>query len=382
MEFRPKNPSDPRFDGLAFISDTAYDAIRNGILEKLNVVVSAIAAGKSEEEVYQEWRDACAADVAEATRVSRDFEEIPEPTFSVAEACKAVWAKSVTIERTAPAPDGEEINVEFSLDGNLKHHLQVVLESVLQNTSRPIRAYVLCRDHDKSDFDRVSALFPTVSFVWLPTDDVDYGDVIGMIKHITVATMDRLLLPELLPDVERIIHHDLDAICAGDLAELFDTDLNGHPIAARTSPQPEFRSGFRTIIAASERLKKSPERARELVLRTHARHVYDFNGFNAGVMVLDLNRMRADDFCRHFLPYAERFGMHDQEILNVYAGSDRTELDNSWNMLPRVELLENPKIVHWAGYQKPWNDEYVQGQDYWIAAERKLAERQSAFAQG
>ena len=380
MEFRPKNPSDPRFDGLAFISDSEYDAIRNGILDKINIVVTAIAAGKSEDEVYAAWREACAAEVEKALEVARDFDEIPEPTFSVADACAAVWKKSVTIERTAPGPEGDEINVEFSLDGNLKHQLQVVLESVLTNTSRPVRAYVLCRDHDQSDFERVAALFPTVSFVWLPTDDVDYGDVIGMIKHITIATMDRLLLPELLPDVSRIIHHDLDAVTLGDLAELYETDLEGHAIAARTSPQPEFRSGFRTIIAAGERLKNAPDLARELIKRTHARHVYDFDGFNAGVLVLDLERMRKDQFCRQFLPYAERFGMHDQEILNVYAGADRKPLDSSWNALPRVELLSEPKIVHWAGYQKPWDKEYLQGKNYWVEAERKLAERQSALS--
>lgn len=383
IEFRPKNPSDVRFDGLAFISDADYAAIRNGILDKLNVVLTAIAAGdKSEEEIYALWREVCADDVAKAEARSGDFGVIPEPTFSVADACKAVWEKSVTIERTEPGPSGDEINVEFSLDGNLKHQLQVVLESVLTGTSRPIRAFVLCRDHGPSDFEYVAKLFPTVSFVWLPTDDVDYGNIIGMIKHITVATMDRLLLPELLTDVRRIIHHDLDAICLGDLAELFESDLAGHAIAARSSPQPEFLSGFTTMISSAKRLRKSPDLARELILRTHARHAFDFRGFNAGVMVMDLECMRKDEFCRNFLPYAERFGMHDQEILNVYSGADRAELEPAWNMLPRVELLKDPKIVHWAGLQKPWDRDYVQGRELWDDVEVRLAERQSKLADG
>ena len=380
IEFRPKNPADVRFDGLAFINDDDYNAIRDGILDKLNKVLTAIGAGKSEDEVYALWREVCADDVAKAEVRSRAFEEMPEPTFSVAAACASVWEKSVTIERTGEGPAGDEINVEFSLDGNLKHHMQVVLESILDKASRPIRAFVLCRDHDVADFQRVSRLFPTVSFVWLPTDDVDYGDIIGMIKHITVATMDRLLLPELLTEVSRIIHHDLDALCLGDLAELIETDLQGKPLAARTSPQPEFRSGFITFISASKRLKKTPDLARELILRSHARHTFDFNGFNAGVLVLDLDQMREDDFCRNFLPYAERFGMHDQEILNLYAGANRAELDGAWNMLPRVEVLKDPKIVHWAGFQKPWNRDYVQGRELWDEAEAKLAKRQSEHA--
>ena len=375
VDFRPKNPADVRFDGLAFIDDDAYNAMRTGILEKLNVFMTAVGQGKTEEEVYALWRETCADDVAFAESKRRGIADIPEPTFDVAAACKAVHEKSVTIERTAPAPEGEEVNIEFSLDGNLKHQLAVVLESIVTKSSRPIRAYVLCRDHDQSDFDRISSAFPTVSFVWLPTDDVDYGEIIGMIIHITVATMDRLLLPELLPDVSTIVHHDLDALCLGDIAELADIELGDLPIGARTSPQPDSRSGFIGFIKASKRLKDNQELARELIIRSHTRHDYDFLGFNAGVMVLNLDRMRADDFCRHFLPYAERFGMNDQEILNAYAGGNRVEIPADWNRLPRLEIVDNPKIVHWAGFQKPWGNEYVQYRELWEQVDAQVTKR-------
>lgn len=375
VDFRPKNPADVRFDGLANIDDAAYDAMRHGILDQLNPVISAIAAGRSDDEVYAVWREVCAPAVALAEKKFTDLADIAELTFDVAEACRAVLDKSYTVERSEPAPAGDEINVEFSLDGNLKHQFDVVLQSIVDHASRPIRLHVLCRDHDEVDFERVARLFPTVSFVWLPTDDVDYGDIIGMITHITVATMDRLLLPELLPDVPKIVHHDLDALCLADLAELFDTDLGDHPVAARTSPQPFFRSGFQRLIFASKRLNKDEALARELILRSHSRHSYDFRGFNAGIMVLNLDRMRADEFCRHFLPYAERFGMHDQEILNAYAGADRVELDDDWNRLPRLEVFDTSKIVHWAGPQKPWDDEYISGKELWVEVDQRVTAR-------
>ena len=61
----------------------------------------------------------------------------------------------------------------------------------------------------------------------------------------TVATMDRLLLPDLLPEVDKIIHHDLDALCLSDLAEFFDLDL-GRPVGVprATSAHPFSGSGF------------------------------------------------------------------------------------------------------------------------------------------
>ena len=265
--------------------------------------------------------------------------------------------------------------MELSLDGNLKHQLAVVLESIVSGSSRPVRAHVLCRDHDQADFDRLAKAFPTVSFVWLPTDDVDYGDVIGMISHITVATMDRLLLPELLPGLDRIVHHDLDALCLGDIAELHDTPLGDAPLAARTSPQPGSRVGFNGFKRAAQRLKDRRDLARELILRTHTRHAFGFEGFNAGIMVLNLDRMRRDGFCRHFLPYAERFGMHDQDILNAYAGAERVHLDPDWNRLPRLEVVDHPKIVHWAGFQKPWAGDYVQFQPLWDEVDARVSAR-------
>lgn len=375
VTFRPKNPADVRFDGLAGIDDAEFAAIQQGISDKLARVITAIGAGRSEDEVYALWREICRPDVERATALRTSIARIAAPTVDLDTAIREVRARSVVTERILPGPAGPEVHVEVSLDGNLKHQLDVVLESIVTNASRPLRVYVLCRDHGAGDFARVADAFPTVSFVWLPTDTVDYGEVLGMIEHITVATMDRLLLPLLLPEVPKIVHHDLDAVCLADIAELFDTPLGDAPLAARTSPQPSARSGFLGFARASTRLAHDRDLARELILRTHTRHAFDFDGFNAGIMVLNLDRMRRDDFCREFLPYAERFGLNDQEVLNAYAGADRVPLDEDWNRLPRLEVITTPKIVHWAGFQKPWNVEPVAAQEYWREYEQRFALR-------
>src|SRR6185312_14723032 len=161
-------------------------------VDALVATLAQIAAGKAEDEVYAAWRDRCAPAVAAARAESAVVGEIDPPRVDVAAACAAIRAAAVTVERTEPGPDGPELALEFSLDGNFKHQLDVVLDSIIVHASRPVRAYVLCRGHGQSDFDRMARLFPTVSFVWLPTDDVDYGPIAGMLRHITVATMDRL----------------------------------------------------------------------------------------------------------------------------------------------------------------------------------------------
>jgi lipopolysaccharide biosynthesis glycosyltransferase len=118
-------------------------------------------------------------------------------------------------------------------------------------------------------------------------------------------------------------------------------------------------------INASKRMKDENSLARELILRSHTLHSYDFLAFDTSVAVLDLDRMRSDEFCRHFLPWIERYKLNVQEVLNAYAGGDRAHLDPQWNQLPHVEVVHDAKIISWTGSQMPWDPDYVQCQDVW-----------------
>jgi lipopolysaccharide biosynthesis glycosyltransferase len=375
VRFTPKNPQSPALDGLLDVTPAAFDRLRGTMCGLLEKILGAVFAGTSEDGVYALWRELTAVEVERARVRSEAVGDIAPPSFDVAAACRAVRQSSVVVERTEAGPAGSEINLEFSLDSNFKHQLDVVLDSIVRRASRPVRAFVLCRDHTQDDYDRMARIFPTVSFVWLPMDRVEYGRVVGMLGHITVATMDRLLLPDLLPEVDRILHHDLDALCLADLAELFDVDLHGHPVAARNQEHPNGGSGFVSLRRAAEFMPADLARSSELIVRTHRRHAFDFQVFNAGIMVLDLARLRADEFCRHYLPYVERYGFNDQAVLNAYAGSDREPLEPAWNTYPRFEIAENAKILHWLGPIKPWKGWYVQGRPAWRRAEAQTAQR-------
>ncbi|HWC36453.1 MAG TPA: glycosyltransferase [Mycobacteriales bacterium] len=345
-------------------------------------ILPRIVAGDDERTVQAAWSQLCAAAVAEGRKRDAAVATPPPSSFDVTEACRTVRAQSVTIERSEPGPSGAEINLELSLDGNLKRHLVIVVDSIVRRASRPLRVHVLCRDHCAADFQRVAERFPSVSFVWLPTDHVDYGELGGMVRHITVATMDRLLLPDLLPEVDRIIHHDLDAVCLADIAELAAVDLNGHPVAAVTSPRGRHRNALNGLRGTAQRLRREGRQdlARELIQRTHLRHDPTTETFNAGVMVLDLVAMRRDDFCREFLPYATHFGLNDQAVMTAYAGGQRLALDESWNWCPRLSDMEHPRIAHWSGPVKPWGDVWVNGQELWAAAERAATQPRTPLA--
>lgn len=372
VEFNPRRKSDLRFNGLAQLGEAEFAAMREGILGKLAPVMAAILAGRSEEEVYATWREVCAEDVAAAHARRASVPAMPPPSFDVAAACQQIRDGEVATGPKRPA--GAEVHVSLALDGNLKAQLNVVVQALVDNGSRPLHLWILCRDHGPEDFESFAAKFPEVRVSWLPCDRVDYGPIRGMLGHVTVSTMDRLLLPDLLPELDRIVYHDLDALSLGDIAELYDWDLRGQPLAARSSVAGNQVSGFMRIHRSVGRIRDLRD-AYDLLHRMHGRHAYDFRGFNAGILVLDLARMRADRFGQEFLGFVERYGMNDQEVLNCYTGPHRAELPPQWNSWPTQERVADPKIIHWAGPVKPWQAAYVAKREVWVEYEERLARR-------
>jgi lipopolysaccharide biosynthesis glycosyltransferase len=377
-ELRPRDLGDFRVADYLTLSDEGLESMRRGISDKLAATFGVLLAGGSEKEVYAAWAEACASDVAAAQAELERFPGHPALTFDIEEVCAAIRTASVTIERSQPGAAGPEINVEFSLDANYKHQLDIVLDSVVERCSRPVRAFVLCRGHKQADFDRMARLFPTVSFVWLPTDAVTFGRIAGLNQWVTAATLDRTTLPVLLGDVDRIIHFDLDALCVADLAEMFDVDMEGMALAAAVEPQPSYVGGYDTIRRTARRIRREnhPELAHEFLIRMTSRHPFDFDIFNAGIMLLNLEKMRADDFCGSYLPYLQRYGVNGQTVICIYVGRDYKQLDGDWNRLLRLEFPDTVKIAHWAGPYKPWPaHQYVSGRELWREQEVRFKAR-------
>lgn len=379
-ELRPRQ-TDLRLLGPGPLTDDEVDATGQGLTGLLEPVIAAIVRGDDDATVRAAWTDVTGARVAAAR--ARHEAEVDLPSLvDVAEAVATIAAGRVDVPRTEPAPPGDEMEVVLALDANLKEQFLVVVDGLVTHASRPIHLNVLSRDHGPADHERVAALFPTVSLTWWPCDEVDYGEVHAMIPHITISTMDRLVLPELLADVDRVVYHDIDALPVADVAELHDTDLRGAPIGARDLEASVMQSGWTHVFGPAADPGLEPGMGAELIRRETHHHGRDFTAFNAGIMVLDLARMRADRFCERYLPYVHAFGMNDQQILNAYAGAHRLSLAEGWNARPSQEEVTDPRIIHWAGGQKPWAEGYVSYRGAWRHHEERVRRRADALSAG
>ncbi|MGH3516725.1 MAG: hypothetical protein ACRDQ7_04800 [Haloechinothrix sp.] len=349
VDFRPKNRTDVRFNGLIDIDDAAFEAIRTGMLARLEPVMSAILAGKPEAEIYRLWADLCAEDVAAAEQRHTSAGPLPVPALDVAHTAQRVRAGTVT---TGPSMSGRVTDLLIPVGPDDVSRLTRTLASVLAGTSRPLRLWLLASGCGPDHHRKVADDFPGVSVNWLPCDDVD--------KEARL-----LLLPDLLTDRDRVTVLPSAAVLLGDIADLAERDLGGHPLAARSSLGIAAESGFTVFYRAAKRLHPNAALAHEWYRRVHARHVFDFDAFDTEVLVLDLVRMRTDHASTEMLPYIERFGLTATEALTLYAGPNRAVLPPEWAHVPTHERVTEPLLVHWPGTAKPWKRRYARGRQYW-----------------
>lgn len=186
----------------------------------------------------------------------------------------------------------------------------------------------------------------------------------------TAAMWYRILLPELLPGVERVLYLDVDTIVLDDLSPLWRLDLGGRLVAAVTNVFEDW----------------SRHRPEQLGIAAR-----DY--FNSGVLLLNLDEMRVARATEALREVAARQagvpGWPDQDALNIVLGGRRLELHPRWNAMNSVlalpgaesvygdralaEARARPAIRHFEGpeHNKPWHPESrVPGRELYLSHRR------------
>ncbi|WP_068899612.1 glycosyltransferase family 8 protein [Planomonospora sphaerica] len=248
------------------------------------------------------------------------------------------------------------VRVAFVSDVNYVIPLAAAVRSVIDNAAAPedLEIAVLCHD---IPVDTKKALTES----WRPGEiDVRLLDIdLTMFsrfparEYFNSTVYARLIYHRLLPtEWDRVISLDSDMIVRGDLTALYETDLRGRPLAAAREP-------YSPVVS----WKRGVNRWRELGLPPHAPY------FNAGMMVLDLDRWRHDAVgeraIAHGARHADVIQQQEQECLNAILAGEWTEVEQIWNMGPywrfpqrRVGRYRNVwregRIRHFVGIYKPW----------------------------
>ena len=82
-------------------------------------------------------------------------------------------------------------------------------------------------------------------------------------------------------------------------------------------------------------------------------------------MVLDLARMRSEDFVSRAGGLSLASGMNAREVLHYLVGPDRAQVPESWAHVPTHSPEVDAGLVHWVGETKPWDESFTPLQETW-----------------
>jgi hypothetical protein len=375
VEFRPANPADIRFDGLAGIDARAFGQIRSGLMHKLEMVMEAILSGRPEADVYALWRELTAADVAEAQERRVRPLRLPAPAADLEAQVERSVGATRTRERTAPAPPGEPVHIAAIARKGDSENLPVLVASLLEHASRPLHVWMLALPGTRADaLDTLSERFPQVTFSRVPLHRLGAGLWNPAGEQATPRSVAKLVLPELLPDVARAVLLPLPSVASADVAELAGLDLGGHAVAAAQRPGTDI-SGFGVIHAAALRLGHRPGAAADLRRTAHARHGFDFDAFAHDVLVLDLEQLRRERFADEALRLIQAYGLTDLEVLHFVVGPDHASIAARWAVVPTWTPERDPGLMYWADRVKPAGALLTAERDTWRRRAESLSQR-------
>jgi lipopolysaccharide biosynthesis glycosyltransferase len=160
------------------------------------------------------------------------------------------------------------------------------------------------------------------------------------------STYYRLLLPDLLQHIPKLIYLDCDLVVEIDLTSLWQSNLHGA-----------------LVLGVAERDSLQPG------LQAHVMTPGD-PYINAGVLVMDLDAWRNESVAKKCLSWLQQnptiATMMDQDAINHVCRGRKGYVPDCWNLNPihgpaKDVLPRYPeRILHFAGPIKPWHQWYCQ----------------------
>lgn len=273
-----------------------------------------------------------------------------------------------------------KIPIILAADSNFLPFVYVTIHSILQNRKGDyqLEFYILIPSNTKKMDCNAKWEFEGYEIIYVEVAEDVFPDVYTT-KYLTKVTYYRLLIPNLFPQYEKCIYLDADIYACDDICELYDIDVSDVYLSA----------GLGTDIWFTEEY----ERGLADYLQIPSAKLY----FNAGVLVMNLDKLRIDDMEAKFLECSKKkWECQDQDILNIccygkvkifnlrynlysfsFGYQEQQALMQTRFFLTEIkESLEKPCLVHFvAPYTKPWNNlNAILTQLWWQEAKKALPE--------
>lgn len=240
-----------------------------------------------------------------------------------------------------------ELNICTSSDNKYAEHMYVMLFSLLYNLKKNYNGIIWILDSylnnkNKKLLKSLEDKFNNtlINFVHVDENKYKWLRALGW----TYQTYFRIDIPNLLPNLNKVLRLDPDIIVNGDVSLLYDLNIDNYAIAATTENKIDF--------------------VYEYILKIPNNNWY----FNWWVLLSNLNYRRSkwlSDKLKWYLQSQKKNYYHDQDALNAILHDKRKVLPRYYNVTwyqtyKHIFLERKSIIVHycwWGDFQwiwKPW----------------------------
>ena len=241
----------------------------------------------------------------------------------------------------------------------------VMMTSILKNNPHSkIDFYILSScfaDECKEMVEKLRSGFDNWTVNYICVDGSLFKDLKLSMAHVSVETYYKYMIADLLPHLSKALYLDADMICRGSLMPLFETDLGDYYCAGVKDRSCDKRHKHRVG------------------------HAKDELYVNAGVLLLNLDKLRAERMSRTLIEntkkYADTILYVDQDGMNITFKNKIKELPTKYNFtssnmrhdyfcINRLSAV----ILHYTTERKPWTKLKCRMRGEWKKYEKMFEE--------
>lgn len=264
----------------------------------------------------------------------------------------------------------ELIPIFFTIDDGYAPYLHVALISLIKNASKDRRykiivVYQELNEENRNNLAKLVEDYPNfeMKFKFMKQSlDMITDRIENRLRsdYFTMTIYFRIFIPDMYPEYDKAIYIDSDIIVPGDISELYDTDMHDNLIGVVTDGSVNDVPELQRYMTESLGLKLG-----------------DY--FNSGMLLMNMKELRNVHLAEHFLYLLNKYHFDcvapDQDYLNSMCYGKIEYLDSCWDAMPNRNKpeIENPKIIHYNLFDKPWCYDDIQYQDYfWEYAKQSV----------
>ena len=246
----------------------------------------------------------------------------------------------------------ESIDIVIAADNNYAQHCCVLITSILLNNKNTNFDFHILdggiTDENKKKIEKLKLLFP-FSIKYYDMTKFDFSFLPMNRRWISISTYYRLLLTKIIPQtIKKVLYLDCDIVVDGNISDFWDEDVSDY---------------FACVVE-------------DEASAIHSKRLGLNNYFNAGVLILNMDKLRSFDFINEWQVYFKEneniIKMQDQDILNGVFNNNVKFLSLKWNANTKIydkndniikhfydekdeiKARNERVIIHYTGPKKPW----------------------------